>query len=130
MRSIEDLRKSIDEIDQALVKLFEARMDVVKEVADYKKMTKTPLLDAQRESDLIQKNIELLKNPAYAPFLSAFYKDMMAYSRNYQRQFLQTESKEGQLSFENKKVAYQGVAGSFSYEALHKFLIKIPNQCL
>ena len=126
MRNIEDLRKSIDEIDKALVKLFEARMDVVKEVADYKKLTKTPLVDAQRESELIQKNIELLNNKSYAPFLSAFYKDMMAYSRNYQRQILHVDSKDNDPDFDNKKVAFQGVPGSFSYEALHKFFNKDP----
>ena len=126
MRNIEDLRKSIDEIDKALVKLFEARMDVVKEIADYKKMTKTPLMDAQRESNLIQKNVELLNNKSYAPFLSAFYKDMMAYSRNYQRQILQIDSKDNDPNFDNKKVAFQGVPGSFSYEALHRFFNKDP----
>ncbi|MBR3971696.1 MAG: chorismate mutase, partial [Ruminococcus sp.] len=39
--SIQNFREEIDKIDEELVRLFNKRMNVIKEVAEYKKESKT-----------------------------------------------------------------------------------------
>ena len=53
MRDLVESRKEIDEIDEQIVKLFQRRMDVCKDVATYKLQNGKPVLDRQRELDKI-----------------------------------------------------------------------------
>ena len=54
-------RKEIDNIDAEIVKLFEQRMKVAANVADYKLATGKPVFDKQREDDKI-KNLKGMAN--------------------------------------------------------------------
>lgn len=121
MRDIEDLRKDIDGIDKELVGLFEKRMSVVEEVAAYKMKTNKPLKDPKREAELIEKNIGLLDDHKYDHLLGVFFKDLMAYSRTYQKFLMKEDTKEFCLPIKNPTVVYQGVEGSFSSIALKAF---------
>ena len=49
MRSLQDSRNEIDKIDEEMIKLFERRMEVSKDVAEYKLKTGKPDLDRKRE---------------------------------------------------------------------------------
>ena len=49
MIDLSESRKEIDEIDRQLVELFERRMKVSADVAEYKKRTGMPVLDQGRE---------------------------------------------------------------------------------
>ena len=46
---IKDLRVKIDEIDKGMVELFAERMDIASKIAEYKRETGMPVLDAARE---------------------------------------------------------------------------------
>lgn len=124
MRDIEELRKEIDSIDKELVELFERRMNVVKEVATYKINTNKPLKDPEREAELIKKNVALLDNPEYERLLSVFFKDIMEYSRSYQQTIIGHKATIFEEK-ENATVVFQGVEGSFSSIALHKFFTNV-----
>ena len=54
MRDLTELRKEIDEIDGQMVKLFEQRMAVSEEVAEYKVAVGKKILDKEREKLKIQ----------------------------------------------------------------------------
>ena len=54
MRDLAELRKEIDEIDTRMVKLFEQRMAVSEEVAEYKVAVGKKILDKEREKRKIQ----------------------------------------------------------------------------
>ena len=41
----EELRNEIDRIDRQLMKLFEERMNITREIADYKRANDIPVLD-------------------------------------------------------------------------------------
>lgn len=59
---LKDLRNEIDKIDQELVCLIEKRMEIVKKIGKYKKEKNLPILDQNREEEVINKNIAYLKN--------------------------------------------------------------------
>ncbi len=61
--NIEDLRKSIDEIDKEIVILFEKRAAAVFSIGQYKREQQLPVQDLSREL-IIKKNVESLVSPS------------------------------------------------------------------
>ena len=121
---LDKLRQEIDEIDRELVDLFEKRIDIVSKVADYKRKHGISVLDQKREDNLIEKNISYLKNQKLAIDTERFFRALMEISRDYQSRRisinLESHSKNMQLD-NNTIIGYQGVEGSYSFEALKKY---------
>ncbi len=88
MNEIEQCRKEIDEIDKELVNLFERRMDVAIRVANYKKENDLPIYDEERESKVIKKNVDNLKNKNYDLLARRFFLSIMELSRNLQESII------------------------------------------
>ena len=53
MRDLSDIRKDIDRIDDELIELFKERMDCAREVGYYKKERGIPVLNTQRENEVL-----------------------------------------------------------------------------
>ncbi len=51
-----EIRKQIDAIDKEIADLFSKRMDLVKQVIAYKKENNLPILDQNRENQMILNN--------------------------------------------------------------------------
>ena len=51
MRDLQEIRQDIDRVDGDLVKLFQERMELCREVAEYKIDTKKRVLDPKREAE-------------------------------------------------------------------------------
>lgn len=64
MLDLNVIREQIDGIDKQLVDLFEQRMKLTKEVAEYKIQTGKKVLDTQRERAKIEAVTKLVKNEA------------------------------------------------------------------
>lgn len=60
MRELLDIRNDIDKVDKQLVKLLEDRFKLVKEVGDYKKVNNLPILDLNREKQVLASKKDLL----------------------------------------------------------------------
>lgn len=112
MKDLDTLRVEIDAIDKDITRLFEQRMNVAKEIGEYKKAHDLPVLNSSREQVVIEKNIARLENEDLGPYLNDFYTQLMRVSREYQSSLIGTR----------KKIAYTGVAGSFAYEATQKYI--------
>lgn len=84
------LRKQIDIIDRQLIELLEQRMDVSSGVAAYKKASGMPILDASREEEKLQA-VGAQCRPETADFIVALFKDIMAASRAYQAQHMESD---------------------------------------
>ena len=84
MNELEQCRKEIDEIDRELLSLFERRMDVAVRVANYKKENNLPIYDEERESKIIKKNVDNLKNKHYDLLARRFFLSIMELSRSLQ----------------------------------------------
>lgn len=88
MNEIEQCRKEIDEIDKELINLFERRMDVAIRVANYKKENDLPIYDEERESKVIKKNVDNLKNKNYDLLARRFFLSIMELSRSLQESII------------------------------------------
>lgn len=86
---LELIRKSIDQIDQELVSLLEKRMDLVNQVAAYKKESGKAVLDKEREEIVLDQVTSRVNNQEYTDTIRATFSDIMAQSRAYQRKKLE-----------------------------------------
>ena len=109
MTELDIARKKINEIDREMARLFEKRMDAVKEVAAYKQRTGMQVTDAAREKEVIAKNSRFLENSQYSAYFVNFLRSNMEISKKFQRRLL-----------EGMKVAYSGVEGAFANIAVEK----------
>lgn len=109
MNELEKARKTINEIDAQMAKLFEERMHASEVVAAYKKECGLSILDASREKEVIKNNSAYIENSEICEYYVSFLKKVMELSRDYQ-----TRLNEGM------RVAYCGVEGAFAYIAAKK----------
>lgn len=130
---LDPLRKEIDEIDTAILKLFQRRMEVVKGVGEYKRNNNLPILNEGREQQVINKIVERLENKVIEKETVELFSTLMKVSRDYQDKIIKGENNKEKAMWinmeeaDNKevyKVAYQGMPGSFGEEALDRFFNK------
>jgi len=88
MESHEKLRTRIDDIDRELVELFEARMRVSSEIAEYKQRNDIPIFDEAREEEVVEKNVGRLADEALERHAASFFRHLMALSRKRQHENL------------------------------------------
>ena len=88
MRTLEELRPEIDNIDKELTRLFEARMDLAREVGEYKKAHNINILNAKREEEVLKKNISNISNEDYKAFGKEFFTKLMELSRALQEEVI------------------------------------------
>ena len=101
-KSLEDLRKQIDHIDNDLIDLLNKRMEVIREVGHLKNATNSPIYRPEREKSIIDrlhKHHEGLLNKSA---IEAIFLEIFAISRNFELPEL---------------VAYLGPEGSFTHQA-------------
>ena len=89
--SIEELRKSIDEIDKRIVKDIEERMDVAAEIAAYKKEHGLPTLDPRREREKLA-SIASMAREDIRPYYHVLYSLLFELSRSYQNEINKNNS--------------------------------------
>ncbi len=97
MDSHEKLRNKIDKIDHELMELFEARMKVASEIADYKQKNDIPIFDEAREEEVVNKNVGRLKDETLERHAASFFRHLMALSRKRQHENLK-EYQKSQIS--------------------------------
>lgn len=110
--NIEKLRQEIDEIDSSLTTLLEKRMNVSGKIGEYKKNKGLKIFDAAREREVIEINLSRLDDASLSPYIENIYRCIMDESKR----------KQIDLSRENLTIGFQGVEGSFSYEACLKYM--------
>ena len=128
MRDLKELRVDIDRIDREMVALFEERMGIAKEVAEYKIATGKKILDKDRENQKLEAVKVLTHNDFNSHGVEELYKQIMGISRKLQYQLME-EKALGRLPFimvnelEKKqvRVVYQGVEGAYAQQAMFAF---------
>ena len=93
MRSLEECRQQLDEVDRDIVRLFEQRMMIVRDVAAYKIAHDLPVLDQSREAMVLASRVSMLKDGHFAGSIRTLYECIMALSRQEQEQLLLQEGK-------------------------------------
>lgn len=91
MDGLRKARAEIDRIDAELAGLFEARMTAAVEIAAYKQANGLPIRDSARETEILARNTARISDASLRPHYAAFQKALMACSRGYQAELLQTD---------------------------------------
>jgi len=81
---LNDYRAQIDKIDNDLLQLFKERMDVCRHIALYKKEHGLPVLNAERERELLI-TIENKSEEFLRPYTLKLYTTLLELSRDYQK---------------------------------------------
>ena len=129
MRDLLELRDEIDQIDSQIVDLYERRMAISEEVAEYKIAVGKKVFDKQREVS----KLETWSRKGTTPFLihgiRELFEQIMSMSRKRQYQLLtehgqteKTDFKEvDHLNYKNAKIVFQGTEGAYSQLALNEY---------
>ena len=129
MTELEEYRRQIDAIDAQLTDLFLQRMEITGRVGRYKQARGLPVLDAQRERQVIADKTARTDDPARRADLAALYESIMAISRRQQRQLVREgEEDPGYAAWaraverdrqpvDRPRVVYQGEPGAYSESA-------------
>ena len=132
MADLQELRREIDGIDKQLVELFRQRMDVTRQVGEYKRERGIPVLDQERERQVLQNKGELA-GEELRPGVITLFQTIMAISRRQQRDLAdQGANNPGLLRWRRAqeaarrpaaapRVVYQGVPGAYSEQACLNF---------
>ena len=130
-----EIRQEIDGIDQELVRLFCARMNLSAQVADYKKANNLPIFVPARERAILQK-VAQMAGSEMENYTRVLYSMLFELSRSYQSKrngeispLYQTISQAiehtPKLFPQSPIVACQGVEGAYSQIACEK-IFKSP----
>lgn len=133
MSKLDELRAQIDDIDAQMIALFEKRMNVTRQVGEYKMENDLPVLDRKREAEVLAKKEAMLKNQYLKTDVKDFFGSIMAISRRQQRALMADGSNLERFQayremlsaarepVEKPRVCYQGVAGAYAEEAAALF---------
>lgn len=125
---LEEIRSRIDYIDRKLVELIEERLEIVREVALYKKENNMKIFDRKREEEVVYKNLSNVKNEELKHYIEIILKDIMDSSKEYQKFKIGSPKKYvNSLDFNGKKLGYTGVPGAYAYEVMINLLKNSKN---
>ncbi|MDE5584392.1 MAG: chorismate mutase [Ruminococcus sp.] len=119
---LKQIRDRIDETDSRILSLFMERMELCKEVADYKKKNNMPVYQGDREKQVIDRIKTLTADKSLENGTSALFTDIMDISKLLQNRTLLSHKKEeynfSRPDFANAtKIACQGTSGANSETA-------------
>lgn len=126
MKDLGEIRIEIDKIDTELIELFKKRMDCAKAVGLYKKENNIPVLNQNRENEILD-NVEE-KGGEYGSHARLLFSNIMELSRALQHNIVGSGKKlradilnaSSKMQTENVKVGYQGIKGANGHEATLK----------
>lgn len=126
---ISELRKQLDGIDEELVALFEKRMRISEQVAEYKISSGKPVMDRQREEQKKATVRGLASNAFNARGVEELFGQIMAISRKLQYQMLQEKGMLKKANFipvktlceGRPRIVFQGTEGAYSQAAMDTY---------
>lgn len=133
---IKNLREEINKIDDELVSIFQTRMEIAKQIAEYKNENNLPVSDRTREREVIHR-LSGAVSPELAVYAKSLYNTMFDLSKTYQTSIIRPESKltkeikaavesTENLFPERAVVACQGTEGAYSQFACDR-MFKYPS---
>lgn len=127
MIDLQESRRKIDEIDKKIVELFEIRMQIAKEIAEYKLSVGKPIYDAAREEEKLSALTALTDNEFNKRAIVDLFKQIMSLSRRLQYTHLADNTGIQLMPVEtinpgrDTKVAYFGETGSYTEQAMKEY---------
>lgn len=129
MQTLQELREQIDSIDEQIVDLYQRRMEIAKQVGEYKVSAGKKVFDKQREKEKLVSVTANVENPFYKKGLEELFEQLMSMSRKLQYQLLTEKGALGRLPFigvdeldvKKARIVFQGTEGAYSQAAMEKY---------
>ena len=130
-----ELRDKIDVIDKQIVELYEKRMEISRQVAEYKIGTGKKVFDKEREEEKLRKVRAMAHNEFNSHGIVELFEQIMSMSRKLQYKMLTEKGSMGRLPFievdtldkEKARVVFPGAEGAYTQEAMLEFFGKDVN---
>ena len=122
---LQEIRKQLDQVDREIVNLFEERMRLCGDVAEYKIENDRPVYDGERERQKLESVKAMTDDSFQKQAVEELFSQMMTISRRYQYKLMAEHGLTARMDFKAVKelplkgirVVYQGVEGAYSHEA-------------
>ena len=88
MTELEKCRVEIDEVDRKIIELYEKRMNIVKKVTQYKIENSMPVLDSNRESKMLEKNLNLINELEFKKYYPSVLNGFLKASKDMQSELI------------------------------------------
>jgi monofunctional chorismate mutase len=85
---LQELRREIQKLDTEIVRLIDRRMSIVRQIANLKKGTGLPILDAAREDAVFTHVVNQPHDEIGTDNLKLFYQTILEISRRIQKEIL------------------------------------------
>lgn len=129
MATLEELRIQLDEIDDQIVRLYEDRMKVCKEVGEFKVKSGRKVFDRVREQEKLAAVAGMVSGSFNKKGIQELYEQLMSMSRKLQYQLLVEAGALGRLPFievktldsDNARIVFQGTEGAYSQAAMQHY---------
>ena len=129
MRDLLEIRDEIDELDDKIVELYERRMQLTTEGAEYKIETGKQIFDKEREDSKLHTLEEKTHTDITRKGVRELFEQIMAMSGKKQYQLLTERGivyspefeKVDTLDYSNARIVFQGLEGAYSQEAMEMF---------
>lgn len=129
MISLEEIRKNLDTIDNEIVALYEKRMQLCKEVAEYKIATGKKVFDKEREQQKLAAVSELATDEFNRKGIRELFEQLMSMSRKLQYREIARRGTSGRLPFipvdaldtAGARIVFPGTEGSYTQAAMQKY---------
>ncbi|ADL03086.1 prephenate dehydratase [Lacrimispora saccharolytica] len=126
---LQEIRKQLDGIDHEIVSLFEKRMKLSGQVAEYKIETGKQVYDKEREQEKIRAVTGMVEDEFHKQAVRELYTQVMTISRHFQYKRMAEHGLKAEHDFrpvqslpiKQARVVYQGVEGAYSHEAALKY---------
>lgn len=121
---LQEIRKQLDVIDREILELYEKRMKLCSDVAEYKISVGKPVYDGEREKQKLEA-VRGMAGEEYRQGAAELFTQLMTISRRLQYRLLAEHGQTLETGFreidripvEGARVVYQGVEGAYSHEA-------------
>jgi chorismate mutase/prephenate dehydratase len=129
---LQEIRKQLDGIDKEIVALFEKRMGLSSQVAEFKIGTGKAVYDGDREKQKIDAVTGMVENTFQKQAVRELFTQMMTISRHFQYKIMAEHGLKVEnhyqsvdcLPMEQIRVVYQGIEGAYTHEAALQYFGK------
>ena len=128
MVDLQVTREKIDNVDKQIVALFQERMELARDVAEYKLNVGKPVFDKERERNKLKKLSSMAENEFNQRSIQELFAMIMSLSRKFQYGMLsETEAIERFQCLDilpiekTTRVVYFGVPGTHTHQAMGEF---------
>ena len=129
MAKIEELRNRLDKVDQEIVRLFEERMQLGKELGECKIQGGMKIIDRQRERNKLQDVVSKASTDFNKKGVRELFEQLMSMNRKVQYQQMVDAGALGRLPFievesldaKNSRIVFPGTEGAHTQAAMQHY---------